>query len=325
MKATKLVKMTAAAAMAITMTACSSGSASGSSSAAPAEPKTGVNSTYAYLLDTSDLEFPELDLSNAEGVLASVLEKGVLTIATSPDYPCREFIDASDNTLYGSEMMMAKYIADALGVDLAVEQMDFNATLAAVDTGKVDLAMSGYGWKKDREENYELSIGYVGDPNAESGHTLLIRAEDLDKYNSLEDFAGTHIIAQANSLQEMYATDQIVALDPENTVLEPVTSLADAIMSINADKCDAVSMDKTTAKQYAAQSEGTLISMAEAKGVQYDTSMYGNHEGNIAAAKKGETDLIETVNEIIQFVEDHGWYQEWYKIAEEQAGVGTDE
>ena len=174
-------------------------------------PDVEIDDTYLYLLDTTDLVKPELDLSGADGVLKSVLEKGVLTIATSPDYPANEFID-ENGTVYGNEMMLAKYVADCLGVKLQIETMDFNAVLTAVDTGKVDLAFSGFGWKKDRAEAFELSIGYVGDDEV-TFHTLIVPADQKDNYKTLEDFVGKHIMAQASSLQQMYVEDQILALE----------------------------------------------------------------------------------------------------------------
>lgn len=166
--------------------------------------------TYLYLLDTTDLKKPELDLSNADGVLASILEKGTMVIATSPDYPANEFV-TEDGTVYGCEMMLAKYVADCLGVALKIETMDFNAVLTAVDTGKVDIAFSGFGWKADRAEAFELSVGYTGDDEV-TFHTLIVPADKADQYDSLDDFVGKHIVAQAGSLQQMYVEDQILTL-----------------------------------------------------------------------------------------------------------------
>ncbi|MBR5340970.1 MAG: transporter substrate-binding domain-containing protein [Erysipelotrichaceae bacterium] len=170
-----------------------------------------VDDTYNYLLDTTDLVKPNLDLSNATGVLANILKKGVMSIATSPDYPAAEFI-TEDGTVYGCEMMLAKYVADCLGVALKIETMDFNAVLTAVDTGKVDIAFSGFGWKADRAEAFELSVGYVGDDSV-TYHTLIVPADQADNYHSLSDFVGKHIVAQASSLQQMYVEDQIIALE----------------------------------------------------------------------------------------------------------------
>ena len=171
-----------------------------------------VDETYLYLLDSSDLVKPDLDLSEPQGLLAQILEKGTLVIATSPDYPANEFI-TEDGVIYGSEMMLAKYVADCLGVQLQIETMDFLAALTALDTGKADAAFSGYGWKADRAESYELSIGYVGDDDI-TFHTLIVPADKADEYQSLDDFVGKHIIAQASSLQQMYVEDQILSLDP---------------------------------------------------------------------------------------------------------------
>jgi ABC-type amino acid transport substrate-binding protein len=172
-----------------------------------------IDDTYLYLLDTTDLEKPELDLSNADGILKKILNDGVMVIATSPDYPANEFI-TEDGTVYGCEMMLAKYVADCLGVALKIETMDFSAVLTAVDTGKVDCAFSGFGWKADRAEAFELSVGYTGDDTV-SYHTLIVPAANVEEYKSLEDFVGKHIIAQASSLQQMYVEDQILSLEGE--------------------------------------------------------------------------------------------------------------
>ncbi|MBO4919546.1 MAG: transporter substrate-binding domain-containing protein [Erysipelotrichaceae bacterium] len=169
-----------------------------------------VDDTYLYLLDSSDLEKPSLDLSSADGILKKVLDQGYMLIATSPDYPANEFI-TEEGVVYGNEMMLAKYVCDCLGVALKIETMDFNAVLTAVDTGKVDMSFSGFGWKADRAEAFELSIGYIGDDKV-SYHTLIVPADTADQYHSLQDFVGKHIVAQAGSLQQMYVEDQILAL-----------------------------------------------------------------------------------------------------------------
>ncbi len=299
----KLMNTVFAASLALTLAAC------GSSSAA-------TEDTYAYLYDASKYEKPTVDTSKAEGKLKEILSKGTLVIATSPDYPPNEYVE-EDGTIKGSEMMLAKYVADSLGVKLVIETMDFNGTMVAVDTNKVDMAFSGYGWKADREEQFELSIGYVGNTK-DYGHTLIIPAADEGKYKSLEDFKGKHIMAQASSLQQMYVEDQIIALDPNaGTELELVATLDQAILGLSAGKCDAVALDGHTAENYVTQSEGQFA----LTNIKFDLTMYGEHEGNVALAKKGETSLINTVNEIIQFAADKGYYAEWYAFAREEAGI----
>ena len=275
---------------------------------------------YAYLLDTKDLKKPELDLSKADGVLKSVLDNGTLVIATSPDYPAAEFVDPNNGTVYGSEMMLAKYIADCLGVALKIETMDFSAVLAAVDTSKVDLGVSGFGYKADRAEAFELSVGYIGDDDV-TYHTLIVPADKADQYKTLNDFVGKHIVAQASSLQQMYVEDQIIALDPNNTTeLELVTSLDQAILTLATGKCDAIALDGTTAENYVAQSDGQFA----LSGIKFDLTIYGDFEGNVIAAKKGEKTLIDAVNTIINTAMDEGYYRLWTAIAKVQSGTADE-
>jgi polar amino acid transport system substrate-binding protein len=298
----------------ISAVGCSSGGSS-------TEVKTGTTSSYAYLLDTSNLNKPTLDLSNPTGQLKTILDSGVLRIATSPDYPPAEFVTA-DGTVYGSEMMLAKYVADCLGVDLKIETMDFSGTFVAVDTGKVDLGISGYGWKADRAESYELTTGYIGNDEDEGNnyHTLICAAGNETKYNSLESLVGAHIIAQASSLQQMYVEDQIIALDPNaGTELEMVATLDQAILALASGKCDAVALDGTTAAQYVKESDGAFAET----GIKFDTAMYGDREGNVMCAKKGETAFVEVLNQIIDCAMENGYYKQFYDQAREQA-VGVE-
>ena len=310
MKKHQFMKAAAVLALTLSAAACSSGAPSGASeSNEPENP-------YAYLLEGFEYEKPELDLSNPEGMLKTILDKGTLVIATSPDYPPNEYVE-DDGTVYGSEMMLAEYVAECLGVQLQIETMDFSGTLVAVDTGKTDMAFSGYGWKADREEQYQLTIGYTGNTK-DYGHTLIVPAGQEGNYKTLEDFVGKHILAQASSLQQMYVEDQIIALDPDGgTELEMVATLDQAILGLASGKCDAVALDGHTAENYVTQSEGQFA----LTGIKFDLTMYGEHEGNVAAAKKGETALVDVVNQIIQFAIDKEYYPAWYTHSREAAGI----
>ena len=82
------------------------------------------------------------------------------------------------------------------------------------------------------------------------------------------------------------------------TNLELVATLDQAILSLAAGKCDAVALDGTTAQRYVDQSEGAFAM----SGINFDLEMYGIHEGNVAAAKKGEESLINAINECIKVI-----------------------
>lgn len=298
-------------------TGCVSTSTNSSSSTSDWYTGPGYDKLY------EELGKADVDLSKADGKLKDILDKGQIVLATSPDYPPSEFVDDQGN-VKGSDIMLAQYIANSLGIDLKVETMDFNAVLTAVDTGKVDIGISGFGYKADRAEQFELSHGYQSS-SAAAHHTLLVPAEKADEYKSLADFSGKKIDTQANSLQEMYVTDQIPDAD-----LQKVATLDQAILELQTGKIDAIALDSTTAKNYAETSDGMFVSVYEKNGVEFDLSQYADESGNVAAVKKGETSLIDAVNQVIDSLATSGKYEsnlytDMYYAACDAAGVSPNE
>lgn len=298
-------------------TGCASTSTNSSSSTSDWYTGPGYDKLY------EELGKADVDLSKSDGKLKDILDKGQIVLATSPDYPPSEFVDDQGN-VKGSDIMLAQYIANSLGVDLKVETMDFNAVLTAVDTGKVDIGISGFGYKADRAEQFELSHGYQSSSVA-AHHTLLVPAEKADEYKSLADFSGKKIDTQANSLQEMYVTDQIPDAD-----LQKVATLDQAILELQTGKIDAIALDSTTAKNYAETSDGMFVSVYEKNGVEFDLSQYADESGNVAAVKKGETSLIDAVNQVIDSLATSGKYEsnlytDMYYAACDAAGVSPNE
>ena len=125
-------------------------------------------------------------------------------------------------------------------------------------------------------------------------------------------------MGQANSLQEMYVTDEILALDKDGTTqFEKVATLDQAILGLASGKCDAVALDNSTAENYVASSEGAFA-LTE---VYFDLTPYGDYSGNIALAKKGEKDMIEAVNACLETAVENGYVHTWYLNAKAAAGI----
>ena len=289
--------------------ACSSASPSTDGSAEDANKPVS-----AFEYDTSNIAKPEITIENPTGVLKKILDDGVIIIATAPDNPPYEWVYEDGQTLTGSELYLAKYIADVLGVELRIEQMDFNAVLTSVDTGKTDLAMAGFGWKKDRDENFQLSIGYHSSTSGASCHSLLVPADKVEDYKTFEDFAGKTVAAQATSLQQMYVEDQLI---PYGAEMELVAGFDQAVLNLASGKVDALATSCSVALQYAEQSNGELAKSY----VEFDLSMYGAYEGTVVAARKGEEDLINVLNQILKFVNDNAIYDIMYQQALDEAGM----
>ena len=74
--------------------------------------------------------------------LKDIQKAGKLVIATSPDFPPFESL-GTDGSVEGIEIDLLNIICDKLGVELAIEQMDFDSVLPGVQAGKFDVGVSG--------------------------------------------------------------------------------------------------------------------------------------------------------------------------------------
>ena len=195
---------------------------------------------------------------------------------------------------------MAQYIADQLGVELEIQAMDFAMVLSSVDLGESDMAISGFGWKEDRENSFELSDGFNKTGEA-ACQGLMIRRADAEKYPDLASFDGKLIAAQAGSLQENYVQTQL----PQAT-LETITSMDIGILSLTTNKVDALASDCDVAKGYVSKDNSLILADA-----RFDTTLEDQHAGNVLAVKKGETELIAAINNIIADINEKGLYEQW--------------
>ena len=88
--------------------------------------------------------------------LDDIKAAGKLTVATSPDWPPYEYID-DDGNIVGTDILMCQWMAEQLGVELEVQPMAFDACLAAVGQGDVDMMVAGLTYDEARLNRMELT------------------------------------------------------------------------------------------------------------------------------------------------------------------------
>jgi len=266
---------------------------------------TGCSTTDTTSSTTAEPTATTTTATTTTNTLDAIKESGVLKVSVSPDYPPMEFMDANNNPV-GSDIALAQYIADQLGVELQIETMDFSATLTAVDLDKVDMGISGFGWTEDREEQYELSLEYNTDAEAESGcNGIMVLSENVDKYETLDDFDGLTVAAQANSIQEE------ITMSQTNAVVEKIATLDVGILELQTGKIDGLTLSCTVAEGYANSLDNLALAAPR--------FTVDEHLGNVVVVKKGQTELIDAVNEIMEVVNSEGLYEQWYAEAVEEA------
>jgi len=233
-----------------------------------------------------------LALAAGEDRLQSVKATGKLVLATSPDYAPYEFLDMEGKPV-GADISLANYIAQKLGVELVIEAMDFDTTLAAVATGKVDLAISGISPIDERKLTMDFTQGY----NSEGDQCLLILSKDAETLKALADFEGKLVAAQNGSLQQTLVQEQLPLAK-----LEPIVKIPDAVMMLLTGKVDAVAIASKVAEQYIVNYPELALSQGK---FEYAS------DGEAVAMPLGNPQLLAAVDEIVGEVVASGQYLVW--------------
>ena len=245
------------------------------------------------------------DAAVTDTSLQDILDKGVITVAISPDYAPYEYLDMMTGEIKGSDIVLAQYIADELGVELQIDQMSFESCLAAAELGTSDLAISSLSWSEERAEVMELSSYYNMDTSI--AQTILVKADEVDNYKTAADFTGKKIAAQNGTTQWNLTTSQIPDVEAQ-----PISLMNDGILMLMEGKVDGLACQTDVAQSFADNYDEVAV----------PEFLFDFEElGNVVATKKGNTALIEAVSAIIDQQEAEGLYAEWIAAAIEDAGA----
>ena len=245
--------------------------------------------------------------------LEEIIYRGYIEVATEPYFAPNEFIDptkSGSEQYVGSDIELARYIADKLGVELKIVPLEFTAVLSSITEGKYDLAISALAYTPARAEAMIMSKGYYFSEDS-PGYGLLIRKEDEKIIKSAKDLADKTVVAQSGSLQELFANEQI----PEYKELKRVSATTDGILMVEEKKADSCVIAKSMAQLYIDANPGSGLSIVENFEFEVDKSLDGTRIG----IPLSEDELAEKINEIIDEVVKSGQYEQWYKEYTEYA------
>ena len=282
--------------------------------------ESGPESGHVYVENEWNFVEGAMDIAegipeDAAGVLGAIREAGVLRVGTEPYFPPQEFIDPAlrgQDQYVGSDMELARRIAQRMGVALEIIPMEFTHVLDAVAEGECDLVISALAYVPDRASRVTLSKGYhFSEGGVSSG--LLIRAADAGAITDLSGLDGLNIAAQSGSLQEALAAQNITGYR-EFRRPYAMQAVYDAVAGGLA---DAAVVDVESALAYIETNPEKSLALVE--GVQF--SLEPQFDGDRVAAKKGELQLMYFVNGVIDEILAAGEYRKWYDEYEAYAGV----
>lgn len=240
----------------------------------------------------------------SKDLLATIQEKGKVVVGMSADYAPYEFHYINENgedVIGGFDVDIANEIASALGVELVIQEMDFDALVAALPAGKIDLVISGMNPDEERAKVVDFSEIYYN-----SQHGILVRSEDVDKYKTFADLEGEKVGVQLGSTQAKIAETEIPNVD-----LQQLANVNNLILELKAGKVDAIVMEKPVAEM--AVKSNTELAVG--------TPIYEDKTGgNAVGMAKNNPELLAKINEVIKELNETGKMDEYIVKANELAG-----
>ena len=216
-------------------------------------------------------------------------EKGKLIMSTNAEFPPYEMTD-DNGKFIGIDVEIAQAIADKLGLELVIDDMDFDGALLAVQQGKSDIVMAGVSVTPDRQKVMEFSDSYA------TGIQVVIVKEDSDV--TMDNLGDKMIGTQRGTTGYLYASDT-----PENGGYgeDHVTAYdngASAVQALLNGQVDCVIIDKAPAQEYVKANPGLKLLEGNWKEEQYAIGI-----------DKGNTELLEDVNEALAELKADGTIQ----------------
>ena len=273
----KALSLMTAAALVLSLAACGSTASSAASSEA-ASPEAASSDAASSEAASSEAA------SETETAELSTVEPGKLIMSTNAAFPPYEMTTDSGE-FEGIDIETAQAIADKLGLELQIDDMDFDAALLSVQQGKADIVMAGVTVTDERKAVMDFSDSYA------TGIQSVIVPEGSD-IASVDDLAGKKIGTQRGTTGYIYCSDDfgdenVVAYDNGLT----------AVQALNNGQVDAVVIDNAPAKEFVAANPGLKV---------LDTS-YAEEDYAIGMAKGSA--LEDAVNKALEELKADGTLQ----------------
>jgi polar amino acid transport system substrate-binding protein len=212
------------------------------------------------------------------------VKEGVLTWGTEAGFPPYEYREGDQ--VVGIDADIVNAIAEKLDMSAEVEDMNFDAVITSVQSGKVDIGVAGITASEDRAKMVDFTDPYTT-------ATQVIIVKEGSSIKSADDLDGKTVGVQLGTTGDIYVSDM------ENVTVERSTRGSDAILSLTQGKIDAVVIDSEPAKKYVESNDGLVILDEPLTVEEY-----------AIAVSKDNPELLEQVNTALGELKESGELQE---------------
>lgn len=216
---------------------------------------------------------------------------GELTVCSDTPYEPFEF-EGDDGEQTGYDIELLRAVAEDAGLDLEVKDLPFDGILATLAAGECDVVASAVSIQPERAEQVDFT-----DPYFDSGQSILVRAEDAEKYPTLESLAGKTIGVQATTTGETYANDH----KPEGATVKSFEDADGMFAAIKSGDVDALLQDLPVNGYRVSQDDSLAL-----------TQTFPTEEQYGFAVEKGDTAMLDFLNDGLTRLRDDGRFDEIY-------------
>ncbi len=205
-----------------------------------------------------------------------------IIVGTEAGFAPYEYMEG--NEVVGIDMDIAQAIADYLGKELVIRNMDFDGALLAVQSGQVDFVAAGVSYDEKRDEVMDFSEEYIN-----STEVVVVNAAE-PAVASVEDLDGKIIGVQQGNIADFWVEENTEAKE-----IKRYTKFAQAAEDLKNRKIDCIVMDQFPAEELVAANPDLAI---------LDGTLF--EDKYAIAVDEGNKELLDKINEVIKDLKDSG-------------------
>jgi ABC-type amino acid transport/signal transduction systems, periplasmic component/domain len=225
--------------------------------------------------------------ASAAGSIDKIKADGFVTMSTNAEFEPFEYKKGDD--IVGIDADISQKIADKLGVKLKINDVAFDTLVNELDSGRANFVAAGMTATEDKKKNVDFSDTYF-----KASQSIIVAKGSTVKGRA--DLNGKKVGVQQGTTGDTYCTNEKGENDIKVGSVERYNKGVDAVTDLINGKIDAVVIDDFPATKFVEKNPDKIVKLDEAL----------TQEEYAIAVKKGDTDMLKTVNDVLAELKSSG-------------------
>lgn len=209
-----------------------------------------------------------------------------LIMVTEAGFAPYEYYENGD--IVGVDVEIAKEIAKSMGKELVIKDIYFDSILNEIKSGKADIALAGISVNEERKKEVDFSMNYITSKQV----VIVLKGSNI---TNIDNIYNKKVAVQLGSVADTYFTDK-----HKSTELLRQKKYLTMVEDLKGNKVDAIVMDELPAKEIVKKNTNLTI---------LDGYVFEDTYG--IAIKKGNAELLDKVNEVLNNLINEGKIDEY--------------